>query len=131
MKSKNFLIAAAALVGVGLVMVFTGHSQAQTAQHPQYTLAQATAGGRTYQANCAGCHGAATNLGVPNPPQRFYCFISSRMPANNPGGLSSKEYVNIVAYLMSKNHVSAAGKSNLTPQSMGLSGACASGGDSN
>jgi mono/diheme cytochrome c family protein len=114
----------------GLFIASTSLATRQAAASgPQiYTAAQATAGAKTYSAQCSKCHG--DNLeGVSAPALRgdgnglkgdsvgeAYTFISTQMPAGNPGSLSGKQYADILAFILSKNGF-AAGPSALTADS--------------
>ena len=103
-----------------------GTSQAGASGPSLFTSAQSAAGGKTYAANCSKCHGA--NLeGVSAPALRgsgsglagdsvgeAFTFISTQMPAGNPGSLSGAEYANVLAYILSRNG-HRPGASTLTP----------------
>ena len=94
---------------------FFGTPAAPAASGLSYTAAQAAAGAKAFSANCAACHGA--NLqGISAPALKgkasgisqqsvgeLYEYISQQMPLTNPGGLSSDQYVAIVAYLLKAN----------------------------
>lgn len=68
-----------------------------------------------YSENCAECHGA--NLqGISGPKltgsafrkkfasaDKLYDFVSKQMPLSSPGSLSKKQYVDVTAFLLSKN----------------------------
>ncbi len=101
-------------------------SQAGNSGPPIFTSAQALAGGKTYAAQCAKCHGAKLE-GVSAPALHgagsglagdsvgeAYTFISTQMPAGDPGSLSSTEYANVLAYILDRNG-HAPGTSKLTP----------------
>ncbi len=80
-----------------------------------YNASQAVLGAKAYTQNCASCHGA--NLkGVSAPAlvgssssiasqsvSEVYTYVSQQMPMTAPGSLSTKEYVDILAYLLQKN----------------------------
>ena len=103
-----------------------GTSQAGASGPSLFTSAQSAAGGKTYAANCSKCHGA--NLeGVSAPALRgsgsglagdsvgeAFTFISTQMPAGNPGSLSTTEYTNVLAFILTRNGHTA-GKTSLTP----------------
>ncbi len=80
-----------------------------------FTAAQAQAGAKTYAAQCSRCHGAKLE-GVSGPALhgsgsglagdsvgQAYTFISTQMPAGNPGSLSATEYANVLAFILSRN----------------------------
>ncbi|THF86561.1 c-type cytochrome [Deinococcus sp. KSM4-11] len=90
---------------------------------PSYTAAQATAGAQVYTANCAACHGAALQ-GVSAPALSgtaflnkwadgskqladLHALISQQMPLTKPGSLSATQYLNVTAYILSKNGYTA------------------------
>jgi alcohol dehydrogenase (cytochrome c) len=90
---------------------------AQPAAGP-YTAAQATAGRATYEANCAGCHGAdlaGQNSASPlaggvfigswgdRTPSDLISFLEGAMPPSNPGGLGEQAYVNVTAFILDFN----------------------------
>lgn len=118
---------AGALAGAALfTMMWTASSQAGTAGQAVYIGAQAQAGAKTYAAQCSRCHGA--NLeGVSAPALRgagsglagetvseAYTFVSTQMPAGDPGSLSSTEYSNVLAFILSRNG-HPPGTTKLTP----------------
>jgi polar amino acid transport system substrate-binding protein len=119
----------AALFGATLLTgAALGSSQAGASGAGIFTSAQVTAGAKTYAASCSKCHGASLE-GVSAPALRgagsgiagdtvseAYKFISTQMPAGNPGSLSGTEYTNVMAYILSRNG-HAAGMAHLTPGS--------------
>ena len=84
-----------------------------------YTAAQARAGSKVYAQNCISCHGA--NLqGVAAPAVAGKEFLAQvtgngwavadlrnlvvqQMPLSNPGSLSSKQYADVMAFLLASN----------------------------
>ncbi len=110
-KSLVVALTAAALLAIGSL----GTSQAKSSEPAIFTSAQAAAGAKTYAAQCSKCHGV--NLeGVSAPALRgsgsglggdsvgeAFTFISTQMPAGNPGSLSTTEYTNVLAYILSRN----------------------------
>lgn len=86
-----------------------------------FTKQQVEAGAQVFQAHCAVCHGAnlAGNPEVGAPPLKgpgftstwpsygtvgqLYDFISTYMPASAPGSLSSKQYLEVLIYLLAQN----------------------------
>lgn len=94
-------------------------STASAASSGHYTSQQAKSGQKIYSANCSSCHGSnlqggagpalagsafAQSLKFSNmSATQLFNFISEHMPANNPGSLSHKQYLKVVAYLLSKN----------------------------
>jgi len=122
---------AAALLIAGAVM-FT--LSARGAESGHYTAAQAEAGHGVYAAHCAVCHGARLQ-GGPGPaligakfarslesdpitgPQ-LYEFITSHMPAGEPGSLGDREFLQAFAYLLAANGYPA-GDAPLTKRTLG------------
>ena len=89
---------------------------------PSYSAAQAAAGKTTYERQCVACHGAGLDDGEFGPMLRgdefllrwagksveeFFHYVSDTMPTAQPGSLSEEEYLNVIAYLMSRNTISA------------------------
>jgi mono/diheme cytochrome c family protein len=95
-----------------------GAAAASAASLPAlYTAAQATAGQAVFAQNCAMCHGAALQ-GMAGPAlvgQRFasaakdytvgaiFGEIAEQMPAEAPGSLTHDQYVDALAFILSKN----------------------------
>jgi mono/diheme cytochrome c family protein len=120
------------LVGLGGAVLMTTAAieipQAGASGEAVFTGAQAAAGAKTYSASCSKCHGA--NLeGVSAPAlhgsgsglagdtvSEAFTFISTQMPAGNPGSLSSTEYANVLAYILDRNGHKP-GTVSLTPAS--------------
>ncbi|HEY4445772.1 MAG TPA: PQQ-binding-like beta-propeller repeat protein [Steroidobacteraceae bacterium] len=82
-----------------------------------YTVAQASRGAAVYTQYCTQCHGA--NLQGESGPAlsgqilqqaygkgtaaQLYDFISRQMPQNSPGSLSREQYLDVTAYILSRN----------------------------
>jgi mono/diheme cytochrome c family protein len=90
-----------------------------------YTKQQANRGQSTYQEECLKCHGENLGGGEAGPPLAGEGFlrkwkgksvgdlseaISKTMPSDDPGNLSSREYSDIVAYILSANEFPAGQK---------------------
>jgi alcohol dehydrogenase (cytochrome c) len=97
-----------------------------------YTRAQASQGAAVYARSCLSCHGAslqgesgpalsgenfriAYGSGTAAP---LYDFISRQMPLDQPGSLSEREYLDVTAYILSRDGIPA-GKAALTVGSLG------------
>ncbi|WP_181392100.1 PQQ-binding-like beta-propeller repeat protein [Deinococcus irradiatisoli] len=90
---------------------------------PSFSAAQATSGQGVYTANCQGCHGANLQGGAGpalmgtgftakwangnHQLTDLYDVIAHQMPLNAPGSLSQKQYLDVTAYILSKNGYSA------------------------
>jgi alcohol dehydrogenase (cytochrome c) len=103
-------------------------------ERPTFTSEQANGGALVYQQNCAACHGAKLQ-GAAGPTlvgsgfmhrwasgERsvgdFHALIKSTMPLQSPESLSTKQYIDVVAYLLSQNGYHP-GDTALTPATMG------------
>src|SRR5579862_807855 len=95
-----------------------GGRGAAPAAEPLFTSAQAVAGKAAYQQACASCHGANVDDGASGPPLRgaaflgkyggkpasdLFTYVSTKMPAGNPGSLGGSEYAQIIAYVLQQN----------------------------
>jgi cytochrome c len=83
------------------------------------TAGQLAAGGQgVFSSICAKCHGAngqgiigsGQSLDKYKTAQGLYSFISSSMPLNAPGSLSSQQYLEITAYLLLQNSYVSSGQ---------------------
>jgi mono/diheme cytochrome c family protein len=91
-----------------------------------FTNAQAARGKDAFDQSCGFCHGPHDlasakfqNTWAGSPVERFYSFIRSNMPYDNPGRLSSDQYADIVAYVLQLNGFPT-GPTELTPDSKAL-----------
>lgn len=120
-KTRSHAAAAAA----GFLIV-AATAQAETPKVDgsiSYTAAQAEAGEKTYQANCASCHGQNLegNIGPALAGPKFAAearfqgltadflleFMSSQMPQTNPGSLSATQYLDLLAFILQRNGFAA------------------------
>ncbi len=117
--------ALAAVLGATVSAAFAVPAGAATAY---YTKAQATAGAAVYSASCQQCHGVnlqgqsgpslsgaafRSYVGKSGTASSLFDFISRQMPADHPGSLTQQEYLNVTAFLLSRNGY-AAGRDPLT-----------------
>jgi mono/diheme cytochrome c family protein len=79
-----------------------------------YTAVQAERGGETYRAVCAACHAKSQHTGPAfaaawNGRKVFdlYDILYNTMPQNEPGSLTAREYLDVVAYMLSMNGMPA------------------------
>jgi PQQ-dependent dehydrogenase (methanol/ethanol family) len=121
----RFLLLAAALLAVS-------SAGAQTKASGGRTSAQALRGATVYAQSCMMCHGA--NLqGGSGPPLAgkpfglaygggtaapLYDFISHQMPQDKPGSLSQRQYLDVTAYILSRNGITT-GNTPLRIRSLG------------
>jgi len=108
----------AGILVLGLV-TFGALGYATAAASGDYTAQQAQVGQKVFQRNCVECHGAnlqggagptlkgrpfESSLEYSNmSAKRLFKFVSKRMPYNNPGSLTEKQYLDVLAYLLSEN----------------------------
>jgi alcohol dehydrogenase (cytochrome c) len=110
----------ASLAGTLVVCGFLlGTSASAAEQTGDYTKEQAHAGQQVYSVSCSLCHGSQLQGGAApalkgsvflqsiqrNFPtaQPLFDLISTRMPVNNPGGLSQEQYRDVLAFVLSEN----------------------------
>ncbi|MGH8255443.1 MAG: PQQ-binding-like beta-propeller repeat protein [Steroidobacteraceae bacterium] len=122
MRGQSCWVASAALILLGALA-----SPAQAASRPQadqispapvpFTAAQARRGALVYGGSCAKCHGGQLE-GASGPALRGTDFAQQwgrghtlaqlesaleAMPVNSPGSLPSRDYLDLAAYLLSRN----------------------------
>jgi len=120
-------------VALLVVTVFAvSHADVQAKSAGGYTSTQASHGATVYTQYCTECHGA--NLQGESGPAlsgqvlraaygggtaaQLYDFISRQMPQNNPASLSRQQYLDVTAYILSRNGF----PSGSTPLSIGSLG---------
>ncbi len=106
----------AGVVILPLILVLLAAGTMSRAAGPgSYTAAQAASGATVYAAHCSQCHGV--NLQGDSGPtlvgstfthkyptaSSMYNFISTQMPADKPGSLAQQNYLDVTAFLLSKN----------------------------
>ncbi len=94
---------------------------------PLYTAAQLDSGTALYKKVCSDCHEDAdyTNKKFRDKWNGktlydFYYYVSTKMPDDNPGGLTKDEYANSMAYILKLNGVPAGPKA-VAPDSVAMS----------
>ncbi len=108
----------ALLALAGAVAASGAISKAATASGG-YTAAQAGSGQVVYAGQCSVCHGANLQGGAGpaltgtsfrqslnasyKTADKLHAFITAQMPANAPGSLTKKQYLDVTAYLMARN----------------------------
>ena len=114
---ERYAAAAAAVLLVALTAsIARAPAGAANTQTPPYGADQARAGQTLYYENCAECHGASLegNYGPPlagpegnlqwESVQYVFQYMTGHMPAGNADGLTSAQYVEIMAFLLSRHH---------------------------
>ncbi len=114
------VLAAAIALGMSLPFRTTAASNSIT-----FTSAQQHAGETAFETTCSPCHGAQLEGGA-GPPltgpnfkvlstkvgatiSDIFTYMTTNMPLNNPASLSHTQYVNIMAFILSKNGYHAGG----------------------
>lgn len=116
------MICFAACVGLAGVALFgqsAGQTPAKTTRDGVYTKAQAALGKAVYTKDCSSCHLDSLAGGVNESPpligdpfisdfsgkplRSLYSRIISTMPVSNPGSLSDKQTIELVAYILQEN----------------------------
>jgi quinoprotein glucose dehydrogenase len=88
----------------------------RSVQEGVYTAAQAERGKQVYKQACSECHALDWYRGEAMEPWNgaplfdLYELIATLMPQNNPGSLKRREYVDLVAFLLSLNEMPAGAK---------------------
>lgn len=132
MKAKGYL--GCALVCGWAVALGAQATAPKTTWAGVYTKEQSARGESVSDASCAPCHGdklAGSDIGPALRGTEFLAGwdgrnaaellekISSTMPADSPGSLTSQRYIDLVAYMLSANEFPA-GDSELLPDPTGL-----------
>lgn len=115
--------------------VVTGHWSLVTAQTTDslrstragvYSVGQATKGGTLYALNCVSCHTPASHAGPTfaakwdgRPLAELFEYVRSAMPKSDPGSLTQREYIQVLAYLLKMNGMPA-GPEELPTDSLAL-----------
>lgn len=99
-----------------IVLLASATLVARAQVRTEFTAAQADSGSRVYMHHCMYCHGQLLGGGHGVPPlvgssfrkqfnsaKTIYDFASSTMPASNPGVLTKQQYLEVTAYILSKN----------------------------
>lgn len=89
-----------------LIVCTVGAAEPRTINDAIYSKAQAKIGEQLYQEHCLLCHDKKYFRPVlkawdGRPLELFFMAMSSSMPEGNPGVLRDKEYVDILAYILS------------------------------
>lgn len=93
-------------VAAGLCVVLPASAAPRTINDSVYTKNQAKIGKQLYQDNCIACHDKKYFRPVlkawdGQPLSVLFGVMSASMPESNPGSLPEKDYVDILAYILS------------------------------
>jgi mono/diheme cytochrome c family protein len=111
MKLAVFVIALAMTQALG-----PEEDASRTTADGVYTGEQAERGKDSYKAACAGCHALDYYQGPAMKPWHgaplfdLYDVVATTMPQNNPGSLKRREYLDLLAYILSLNDMPAGGE---------------------
>jgi mono/diheme cytochrome c family protein len=79
---------------------------------PAFTSEQATRGQRVYTSVCSTCHGRNEFAGPifeitwrAEPLSSLFEHVSTNMPQDRPGSLTSQQYIDVVAYILQLNGI--------------------------
>ena len=121
------------MVGLSAILLVAPFASVRASSNGDFTETQAETGRSVYSSSCASCHGSDLK-GQAGPAlagakfesslkfskmsaQQLFKFISTQMPADNPGGLQCDKYAAVMAYILSKNGYPA-GNEKLSEQSL-------------
>jgi mono/diheme cytochrome c family protein len=113
LSRRGHTAAAALLVTVGAPAVLAQEPAPRTTRDRVYTAEQAERGKEVYKKACAQCHALDFYKGGTMKPwdgaslSGLYEAVSTLMPQSNPGSLKRREYVEILAYILSLNGMPA------------------------
>jgi PQQ-dependent dehydrogenase (methanol/ethanol family) len=111
--SRIFLVTVSTVAGV----LFAG-AAVSAAGPGYYTRAQAASGAAVYSGQCSQCHGVNLQggsgpalvgqafkayVGKAGTAASLYDFIHRQMPADKPGSLTQQQYLDVTAFLLSRN----------------------------
>ena len=112
--ARNPLPVFVTLFAATLLTVLSAQAPAaKTTKAGVYSAPQAARGEQTYMSTCVSCHPPATYKGAVflNWQGRslgdLLAFLSEKMPKNDPGSLSAKEYTQVMAFLLKLNGMPA------------------------
>jgi S-disulfanyl-L-cysteine oxidoreductase SoxD len=107
---------AAFLLALAAISVLAQPEASRTTRDGVYTAAQARRGRESYKRACAECHpldwyrGAVMKPWAGAPLFDLYDVVATTMPQDNPGSLKHREYLDLLAYILSLNGMPAGGE---------------------
>ena len=107
---------AAFVIALAMSAAFAQEESSRTTADGVYTAEQSERGKESYKAACAGCHaldwyqGATMKAWDGAPLFNLYDVVATTMPQNNPGSLKRREYLDLLAYILSLNDMPAGGE---------------------
>lgn len=116
-RTVHLMIAAAILPCLALAAVSADAAAqapaAKTTRERVFSAAQATRGEDLYMSLCVSCHPPATYKGnvfltwQGRTLGELMAFLEDKMPKNDPGSLTPKQYADVIAYLLKLNTMPA------------------------
>ena len=118
--------------GLAATSVLAATIQEPTLRAGVYSDRQASRGGRVYRQACVSCHASNLEGGEMGPGLlgdpflgpwggeslgELMALLQQTMPQDNPGGLSEKDYADVLAYLLKVNEYPS-GEAELTVESL-------------
>jgi mono/diheme cytochrome c family protein len=89
-----------------------GQKAGPTTRSGVYSGEQAGRGEDVYAGNCKSCHTPESHTGAQFKAtwngrrlSELYAFLRERMPKNEPGSLTRKEYADVLAYMLKLNRM--------------------------
>src|ERR1700710_1899213 len=107
---------------LGALFAMAAAAQPRPAWDDVFSTSQADRGRAAYGESCARCHGPDLAGAESSPPLTGVAFLARwtgkgaadlldrtrrTMPTDNPGGLTNRQYADIVAHVLSVNHFRA------------------------
>ena len=121
---------AVALAGMAMPAVFAAQGSSRSTRDGVYSVEQAAAGQRTYDALCASCHGSMASVTPDMAPllndsgfqnlwkgrslAQLFDRIRETMPQDKPNTLSADDTASLVAYILKGNELPAGEKALAT-----------------
>jgi mono/diheme cytochrome c family protein len=118
MKPRHFTLSVGAALVIWLAAVSVSaadpvQAAATSTKGRVYSAAQATRGEALYMSLCVSCHPPATYTGAVfltwqgRSLGELLAFLQEKMPKNDPGSMTAKEYADVIAYLLRLNKMPA------------------------
>jgi len=122
-EGRGFLLLALLLVvpAGGIAAQTDSLNGGRTTRAGVFTAVQAEQGEMVYALSCVSCHTPASHTGPPfvaawqgKTVADLFAYIRDNMPKSEPGSLSRREYMSVLAYLLRMNGMPA-GREELVP----------------
>jgi mono/diheme cytochrome c family protein len=114
LKPRRPAAAVAWLVAIGVAPAFAAEEPpSRSTRDRVYNVEQAERGKEVYKKVCSQCHALDFYKGDVMKPwdgatlSDLYDVVATKMPQNNPASLKRREYVDVLAYILSLNAMPA------------------------